>query len=470
MTRQRNRPIANPALEAHLALTGRTYQAIAAAINKVSVEATYPITCTAASLSKWVSGTVPQPASREIVVEALSRLLDRPDLTVPDLGWPQAAQRQPDPWRGDPVHWITILGREEMLDRRTALTTGLYSLAAAALPSPDRRPVDDVLSRAQSTRLTTADTAFRPDRVLARSGSERRGGTSDLDRIRAATQAFADLDDQFGGGHARPAVAAYLASAVAPLLRGTTGRARPAMFTAAAELAYLLGWMAADDMRHGLAQAWYVQAVRLSEEAGDPTMRSTALRSLAVQAINLGHNNHSHALAEAAAEGLRLRSPLRKRAWITGMRAEALAATGYQQATARRLLADAETDLERADSLPEADWTGNYRRESYEHQTGLTLTQLGDHKGAEQHYAASIASRRPAERRTKALITTRLALAQLHQRRPDEAAHTILELLPDLPVLMSASLDLRVAQIRRAWTPYRPNPTVEQADRALTGL
>ncbi|MEU4820278.1 hypothetical protein AB0H37_00215 [Actinomadura sp. NPDC023710] len=67
------------------------------------------------------------------------------------------------------------------------------------------------------------------------------------------------------------------------------------------------------------------------------------------------------------------------------MRAEALAATGYQRAGAHRLLAAAETDLERADSLPEADWTGGYRRPSYEHQIGLTLTQLGDHKGAENH-------------------------------------------------------------------------------------
>lgn len=85
-------------------------------------------------------------------------------------------------------------------------------------------------------------------------------------------------------------------------------------------------------------------------------------------------------------------------------------------------------DLERADSLPEHEWTGNHRRESYEHQVGLPLAQLGDYKGAEEHYAASVAARRPHERRTRALIGAELAHVQLRQRHPDHAARTLLDL------------------------------------------
>jgi hypothetical protein len=83
-----------------------------------------------------------------------------------------------------------------------------------------------------------------------------------------------------------------------------------------------------------------------------------ALRSLTVQAI----------------ASLRAGCPIRTRAWITGVHAEALAAAddGWE---ARRALRRAERDLERADSRPDGEWTGNYRRESFDHQT---LTQVVD--------------------------------------------------------------------------------------------
>ncbi|MFC4056173.1 hypothetical protein ACFOY4_41355 [Actinomadura syzygii] len=52
---------------------------------------------------------------------------------------------------------------------------------------------------------------------------------------------------------------------------------------------------------------------------------------------------------------------------------------------------------------------GNYRRESFEDQVGLPLSQLGDLKGAEEHYAASVGSQRTVERRTRTVIGARLA-------------------------------------------------------------
>jgi len=198
-------------------------------------------------------------------------------------------------------------------------------------------------------------------------------------------------------------------------------------------------------------------------------MRATALRSLSVQAIGLGHNQEGHALAEAAAESARS-AESRRRAWITGMRAEALAAHGHDRHRAHRLLAQAEADLEHADSLPEHDWTGNYRRESFEHQVGLTLAQLGDYKAAGEHYALSVAARRPAERRTRALIGAELARIQVIQRQPDQAAQTLLGLRDDLTAVSSRRLARALAQVRTAWRPYRPDPAIDDADRLLASL
>lgn len=441
MPRTRTAPVLNPALAGLLAAAGRPYAFIAARINRVAAENGIVLSCTAATLSKWVSGQTPLPSTRPAVVEALRRLLDRPGLTACDLGWKGTLTKayHDDPWQGDPLFWIARLSRDDMLDRRTAL----YTLAAATLPA-------------------TIPTI--PDRP----GPARRAGAAEVEQIRQTTSLFGDLDDRFGGGHARAAAAAYLAHEVAPLLQGTTGRHRPELFSAAASLACLLGWMAADDLKTGLSQRYYIQAAKLAHEADNPIIGSGVLRSLAVQAIELGHRKQAAELAEAAHAGLRAGAPARTRAWIVGMCAETAAAVDRRRAV--RLLSAAETDLERADSIPDMQITGNYRRESFEHQTGLMLTQMGDHAGAEKHYTLSVAARRPVERRTRALIIARIATAQMRQHRPEDAARTILDASGDLSGISSARVHRHLAVLRAGWQRDRAVPDVAAADRLLTTL
>ncbi|NUP76309.1 MAG: hypothetical protein HOV96_02020, partial [Nonomuraea sp.] len=294
----------------------------------------------------------------------------------------------------------------------------------------------------------------------------RRAGAGDVERIRATTRAFADLDDRYGGGHARAAVAAYLSREVTPLLHGTTGRARPDLFGAAAELSYLAAYMAMDAGAHVLAQRYYISSVRLADEAADLLLRATALRSMAVQAAELGHDGEALALAEAASSALAGHGPARTQAWITGMRAEAHAAAGTRW-DALSLLSRTETQLERADSAPESEWTGNYRRESLEHQIGLTLTRLGDHATAARHFAASMRGRRPVELRTRALIGLRAAHAFLRAGDVERAAVTVLDLSADLRLISSARVRDELRGLRAAWQPHRGNPLVTRADRSV---
>lgn len=445
MPRPRTQALCNAALDTAIKRGGHTYASIAAMINDVAAEDGGDLRCTAATLGKWLNGAVPVPATMAYAVEAFARLLDEPGLTAGDLGWPAGAVTAPqDPWRGDPVTWLTTLGRSEMLDRREALTASLYSLTAAALPD-------------------------RLHRITRRAGEPRRAGTADVARIRETTRIFGDLDDLYGGGHARTALGAWITHDVAPLLHGTTGAARPPLFIAAAEAAYLAAYMASDAGKACLAQRWYVQAARLADEAGDPVMRASALRGMAVQAIELGHNRAGRDLADAAADGIRTGAPTRTKAWITGMRAEALAATSGDSARARSLLRAAEADLERADSGA-APLAGAYRRESFEHQVGLTLAQLGDLAGTEEHYAASVRSRRTVERRTRALIGARLAHVQLRRRHPEQAARTLLDLSDDLGAVASHRVHTILGQIRAGWSPLRHDPAVADADRLLASL
>lgn len=77
------------------------------------------------------------------------------------------------------------------------------------------------------------------------------------------------------------------------------------MFAAASECTYLAGWMAADDMCSALAQRYYIQAIRLADEAGDPLARARVLRGLSLQALELGHASEALAVADAALDAIR---------------------------------------------------------------------------------------------------------------------------------------------------------------------
>ncbi|WP_223168114.1 hypothetical protein [Nonomuraea sp. SYSU D8015] len=443
MPPRRTHPVANRALATLIEQAGWTQAATAQHVNAVAAENGQRMHYDRSAVGHWLTGTVPRPEGILAAVEAFRRRLDRPDLVPAHLGWPDPGGAPPadDPWRGDPVARLATLGEDDMLDRRTVLTAGTFTLAA----------LSGLAARGDTPRAPVAGA---------------RAGAADVARVRAATSSFADLDDQYGGGHARAAVAAYLAREVTPLLHGTTGRRRPDLFSAAAELSYLAAYMAMDAGANALAQRYYISTVRLADEAGDLVLRATALRSMAVQAAELGHDGEALALAEAAASALGGHGPPRTQAWITGMRAEAHAGAGTRW-EALSLLHRTETQLERADSPPESEWTGNYRRESLEHQIGLTLTRLGDHATAARHFAASMNGRRPVERRTRTLIGLRAAHAYLRAGDIEQAAATVLGLGEDVRLISSGRVRDEVRRLRAAWQPHRGNALVARVDRVL---
>ncbi|MFI6182643.1 hypothetical protein ACIA8R_44440 [Nonomuraea sp. NPDC051191] len=445
MPPRRTLPVVNRALAALIEQAGWTHAATARHVNAVAAESGERVHYDRSAVGHWLTGTIPRPEAVRAAIEAFRRRLGRPDLRPAHLGWPEPGgwPWSDDPWRGDPVARLAVLGEDDLLNRRTFTLAALSGLSGLSVLS-GRRPARHPAGRAGA----------------------RRAGAGDVERIRATTRAFADLDDLYGGGHGRAAVAAYLSREVTPLLHGTTGRHRPDLFAAAAELSYLAAYMAMDAGAHALAQRYYISSVRLADEAADLLLRATALRSMAVQAAELGHDGDALALAEAAASALAGHGPARTQAWITGMRAETHAAAGTRW-DALRLLGRTETQLERADSAPESEWTGNYRRESLEHQIGLTLTQLGDHATAARHFAASMRARRPVELRTRALIGLRAAHSLLRAGEVDQAAATVLDLSDDIRRISSARVREELRVLRAAWQPHRGNPLVGRADRAV---
>jgi hypothetical protein len=206
--------------------------------------------------------------------------------------------------------------------RRRLLGAAAFSLAAARLP-----PAAWWLGMAAQGRR--------------RARGAGRGSKENVETVREMTALFSRVDQRRGGGHARTAVAQYLASDVAEYLglHYPSERDRQDMFTAASELAYLAGWMAFDNAEHSMAQRHFSISVKLAAEADDPAMAGHVLRAMAHQAMDLGHVRRGLELANASVDGDRYQQASnRERALLGVVYARAEAANGNRRAAIDGLL------------------------------------------------------------------------------------------------------------------------------------
>jgi transcriptional regulator with XRE-family HTH domain len=129
-------------------------------------------------------------------------------------------------------------------------------------------------------------------------------GHSDVDAVRAMQQSMKAIDDRHGGGVALPMAVEYLRGEVAPLLQArysdTVGRA---LFSATSEFTLGVGWMAYDAGKHGLAQRYMAQALRMSHAASDRAFGGRILAAMSHQALHLGDVRHGTDFACAARAG-----------------------------------------------------------------------------------------------------------------------------------------------------------------------
>ncbi|MFD8478803.1 Tat pathway signal protein [Kitasatospora sp. NPDC059673] len=333
-------------------------------------------------ISHWVRySVVPSGDMPHYLAAVLSDRIGR-TVTLADLGLAEAAVDLRD-WRLDTLSVLADLRRIDVddveVDRSTALQLMAYSLGALALPG-------------EKWWSATARTG------ATRGGaSSRRVGEADVEAVRDMTSLFSQVDQRRGGGHARAAVVQYLTSDVARFLRGTfaSDRTRRQMFSAAAELAYVAGWMAFDSTDHAAAQTYFGLAVRLAAEADDPAMAGHVLRAMAHQALDLGHPKQALDIATASISGDRyaLACP-RERALLGVIHARGLAATGQHTAASGALL-QAQRDLAAAgpgDDEPARVFF--FGEASLAHETASALRDIGDLRGAVKEFEHSVETRK----------------------------------------------------------------------------
>jgi hypothetical protein len=223
----------------------------------------------------------------------------------------------------------------------------------------------------------------QPDSELA---SGVRIGMADIDRFRATVEMFGQLDDRFGGGHARMPLIQYLSSDAERLLRGRyTEAVGRALFSATAEATLLAAWMSYDSMPgSALAQRYFIQALALAEAGNDRLLGASVLDAMSHQATYTGRFGEAANLARAAATGTSGRATATLTSHFHTMEARALARLGDAKGC-DRALAKAVREFERRKPEDDPNWIRYFNESELSSEFGHCLRDLGRAADAAQY-------------------------------------------------------------------------------------
>lgn len=408
---------------------------LAMAVNRIGAEAGVPLRYDESAVSHWLSGTRPRKNVRPFIREALSRRLRRP-VTLAEIGL-ETEEENP---ATNTVEGLMNLGRTDMdPSRRSVLGAGLFSVALTVPGWQD---------------------------VVGKTGRSSRIGWPEVDMVTAMTERISELDDQFGGRHARPMAASFIVNTVSAYLRSDAPEdVRKGMLSATSDLCYLTGYMAVDEGLQGLAQQYYLRALELAGAAEDHLTYCTTLRGMSVQAVDLGHGPEALRLADAAAAALPQAGP-RMRAFLTGQQAHAAAQTGDRRRALARLK-EAEAAMENAESREKS--FGSYDPAALSYHTSQVRYELGDVGGAIKAMAESNRLRKPVYRRIRVLRHATFAERQLQRGHLEEASATWNSVLDEYPMVQSGRVDDRIRTMSALIRPYLRNRAARELhERART--
>ena len=423
-------PEPNAALERLYRESGWTMRQFAQAVNRIGTEEGRPLKYTQPSVHQWLQGHMPREVVRPLILEALARRLLRP-ITHTEAGFP--APPKESNAHPSTVEGLIDLGEQDMTpSRRSVVGATLFSVALTVPNWPD------VLGRMEAVQT----------------GNTPRIGMAEVEMVIAMTERVSELDDQFGGRHARPMAAAFLVNTVAPYLKADAPEeVRKAMMSAASDLCYLTGYMAVDEGIHGLAQQYYLKALELAGASEDHLTYCTTLRGMSVQAVDLGHGKAAMRLADAAAAASPQAGP-RMRAFLAGQQAHAAAQIG-DRSNSLMYLREAEVAMDKAESQQKI--FGSYDPAALNYHTSQVRYELGDVLGAVEAMQQSDRLRYDIYRRTRVKERAILAERQFAVGHLEAACATWNRALDDYPLIQSGRADQRMLNMRQLVKPHLKN-------------
>ncbi|WP_405599074.1 transcriptional regulator [Streptomyces sp. NBC_01410] len=439
----------NERLQALIQEAGCSNAGLARRVNMVGAERGLDLRYDKTSVARWLRGQQPRGRAPGIIAEALGRKLGR-TVTIDEIGMANgknlasgvgllfsptvlgAIEQVCELWRSD-------VGRRDFLSGS--------AVAASALVEPSR---DWLITGADSQVARTAGA---------------RVGASDVEAVRAMTAALTELDHRFGSGHVRPVVVHYLNSVVSGLLSGSyresVGRE---LFAAAARLTELAGYMAVDTGQPGLAQRYYIQALRLAQAAGDRGYGGYVLAaSMSHLAAQLGNPREIAQLARAAQEGARGRVTPRAQAMFLAAEARGHALLGDAR-TCHEVAGKAVRALEQAEPSAGDDpaWIAHFDRAYLADELAHCYRDLGQPEAAARHASDALDGLPESRARRRAIGLVLLATAQVQQREVEEACHTGTRAAELLGTLRSSRGSEYLDDLQQRLEPYADEPSVRE--------
>ncbi|WP_037608277.1 hypothetical protein [Streptacidiphilus rugosus] len=437
----------NERLQALIQEAGCSNAGLARRVNLCGAEHSLDLRYDKTSVARWLRGQQPRGQAPSVIAEAIGRKLGR-QVTVDEIGMADGKNLssgiglQFSATLAGAVEQVCELWRSDV-GRRDFLTGA--QVAASALVEPSR------------DWLITG-----PDPSVARNGGPR-VGPADVEAVRATTQMLVDLDHRFGSGHVRPVVVHYLNSVVSGLLSGSyreeTGRQ---LFTAVARLTELAGYMAIDTGQPGLAQRYYIQALRLSQAAGDRAYGGYVLASsMSHLAAALGNPREIAQLARAAQEGARGAATPTAMAMFHAAEARGHALLGDSRscdAAAGRAM----QSLEHSRPEEDPEWICHFDGAYLADELAHCHRDLDQPRQSARQAQEALRGHPETRVRRRAVDLVLLATAQLQLREVDQACETGARAMELMSCLRSARGSEYLEDFRRKLEPYRHQRVVQE--------
>lgn len=448
----------NDALRALIEEAGHSFAGLARRVNSLGAAYGLDLNYDYTAVYRWVKrGERPRPQGVPSMIatalsERLGRQIDPSDFGMPDENVLADRALSYSPDLTATVKTILELGRAD-LNRRAVITAAPFMLAALASPSRD-------------WLLATLEGAITER-------GPRKIGMMQVEAIRGMFGLFQEMDVMRGGGHARVALVEYMNSYVLPLVMHHHDHdVQLALYEAAAEQVYLVGWMAYDDGRHGLAQRYLIQSLRLAEASGNSVLGAHVLAGMSDQANLLGYPREALMLARAGQQAITTDDSPACLADLQVLEARALAALGPDNAeAAAKAVARAEGTFQRVVPQNEPEWARFIDAAYLFGEAAHCFRDLGDATQIARFGgdSAAEASRQKRARRG-ALSQAALTIGELARKEVESAATRALEVVTLSKRVNSSRCVETVRDLTKRFKPYSHLHEVQRFHAAARDL
>jgi hypothetical protein len=390
------------------------------------------------SVKRWLDGVQPHGDTIRCIASALGTKLGRV-VTYEEIGFSSA-----------------VLGSPIDLAQEAALYPAEPSRAVDLLDGMTAADISDdgpfMSTSWDPARAPSVITGYLFSAPSWHSPSEPQSGHDGrADRIRATVRSLTILEFQYGGGHTRRMLLSYWRSEIIPALRSTRGGpVQRDLFAAAADAAEVLGWSAYDAGRHGAAQRYLTQGLRLAYDADDPLMGGQILSNLSHQANYLGNFNEAVHFARAAQNATRGRASKTVTSMFLAMEARALASLG-DAAGCAAALNRAEKEFANRHEVDDPAWISYFDALELAGETAHCFRDLG-HARKAQLFAAQAVDPVLTPARTQSFLSLVHADGALAEGNLDEAMALATQSVQVAGLLQSSRQQRYLADFCRALT------------------